>query len=232
MPFIRINETVTRGRARAQDFDILRNQMDSLLTFAAAQSTLAEENTQLRGLLSLRNREPSRFVATTIIRSGTSGAENVFQVDAGSEAGVLRFGPVMTEVGLLGQIQEVYSHRALGFDWSHREFRVSAMTVDGRIHGLVQSQPGTFREQDRMVLRGTAYLSELEVGTELVTSGRGGTYPRGIRIGWVSEVAETLAGWSHSYYVDPAVYPGQVTHALVGAGPIRSFPFEPEEPSR
>ena len=30
--------------------------------------------------------------------------------------------------------------------------------------------------------------------------------------------AEASAGWSRSYYVEPAVYPGAVTHALVHIG--------------
>ncbi len=217
-PFISVNALLTRTQARARDFDTLRAQMDTTMALVAAQRTLAEENRQLRGVLSLRDRAPSRLVPATVIRSGTSGSGSVFHLDAGSIDGVRPFNAVITETGLLGQVQEVFPDYSLAYDWSHPDFRVSAMTPDGRDHGLVEAARGAFREQDRLILGGTAYLSDLEPGTELLTSGRGGAFPRGIPIGRIAGVAETSAGWSKSYFVDPVVYPGAVTHAVADVG--------------
>ncbi len=214
-PLLEINGAIARTRERALDFNILRAQMDSVTGLVAAGRTLAEENRQLREVLALLERESHNVQPVTVIRTGTPGAESVFLVDAGSDDGISAFNAVATEAGLLGQVQEVYPGRAVAFDWSDRDFRASAMTADGRAHGLIEAVRGDFREQDRLVLRGTAYLSDLSPGEELLTSGRGGTFPRGIRIGWVAGPAEASAGWSRSYYVDPAVYPGAVTHALV-----------------
>ena len=214
-PLLDINGTITRMRERALDFNVLRAQMDSVTGLVAAGRTLAEENRQLREALGLAERERHQVRAATVIRTGTPGAESVFLLDAGSDDGVRSFNAVATEAGLLGQVQEVFSGRSVGFDWSHRDFRASAMTPDGRTHGLVEAVRGGFREQDRLILRGTAYLADLRHGEELLTSGRGGTFPRGIRIGWIAEPAEASAGWSRSYYVEPAVHPGAATHALV-----------------
>ena len=214
-PFIEINGTIARARERALHFDILRSQIDSLVAPVAAQRTLAEENRQLRSLLGLKHRASRRVAPATVIRVGTAGSESTFHLNAGSDRGIGPFDAVVTEGGLLGQVQEVSTRSAVGHDWSHRDFRVSAMTPDARAHGLVEAVRGRFREQDRLVIRGTAYLSNLRPGDELVTSGRGGTFPRGIRIGWIVGPAEASAGWSRSYHVEPAVYPGAVTHALV-----------------
>lgn len=214
-PLLWANGTLTRTEARARDFDVLRAQMDSVVTSLVAQGTLAEENRQLRGLLELKERSPSRFVAATVVRASTFGSESVFHLDVGARDGIGRFGSVITEGGLLGQVQEVRASSATGFDWSHIAFRVSAMTPDGEFHGLVEPDRGAFREQDRLIMRGTVFLSDLEPGTEIITSGRGGTFPRGIRIGRIASVAETSQGWSKSYYLNPAVHPGSVTFALV-----------------
>lgn len=214
-PLLEINGAIARMGERALDFNVLRAQMDSVTALVARGRTLAEENRQLREALALRELQPHDVRAVTVIRTGTPGAESTFLLDAGADDGVRAFNAVATEAGLLGQVQEVFSGRAVGFDWSHRDFRASAMTSDGRAHGLVQAVRGGFREQDRLILRGTAYLSDVSPGEELLTSGRGGTFPRGIRIGWIAGPAEASAGWSRSYYVDPAVYPGAATHALV-----------------
>lgn len=222
-PFIAVNGMITRAEARARDFDVLRAQMDSSMALIARQRTLAEENRQLRGVLSLRERMPSRFVAVTVVRTGTFGSESVFHIDVGQELGIRPFNAVVTEGGLLGQVQEVFPGYALAYDWSHPDFRVSAMTVDGQEHGIIEVARGEFRAQDRLVLRGASFLSDLPDGAELVTSGRGGAFPRGIRIGRLSGVAETSAGWSKSYYVIPSVYPGEATHAVVDMGMDRSL---------
>lgn len=214
-PFVALNGAVARAKARALDFEVLRVQTDSLLTWVASQRTLAEENRQLRALLGLSGQPREHLVAATVIRPGGSDTGSVFYLDAGRRDGVRRFDAVVTEAGLLGQVQDVRARRATAFDWSHPDFRVSAMTVDGQVHGLVEPARGQYREQDLLVLRGTAYLSDLERGDELVTSGRGGAFPRGIRIGWVTAEADVSAGWSRSYYVEPTVYPGSVTYALV-----------------
>lgn len=217
-PFIEVQLIVVRARARARDYLTVRAQLDSALTFVASATTLAEENRQLRGHLDLVERSPSRLMAASVIRSGTSGSSSVFRLDAGATDGIRAFDAVVTDLGLLGQVQEVGPESSMGYDWSHPDFRVSAMTADGQAHGLVEAARGQFREQDRLVLRGTAYLSNLQRGSEIVTSGRGGAYPRGIRIGRVADVAETSAGWDISYYIEPAVYPGTATYAAVHIG--------------
>ena len=217
-PFIEVQLLVVRTRARARDYLTIRAQLDSALTFVASGTTLAEENRQLRGILALSERSPSRLLAASVIRSGTSGSSSVFRLNAGSADGIEPFDAVITDLGLLGQVQEVGEVSSMGYDWSHPDFRVPAMTTDGQAHGLVEAARGEFREQDRLVLRGTAYLSNLQRGAEILTSGRGGAYPRGIRIGWVEEVAEASAGWDISYYIVPAVYPGTATYAHVHIG--------------
>lgn len=214
-PFTELHAVLAGMRARARDFDILRAQMDSAMGFVAAHATLAEENRQLREILLLGQRPGVRYLPTTIMRTGTSGTGSVFRVAAGAGQGVASFHAVVTDLGLLGQVQQVQTDYALAIDWSHPEFRVSAMTSDGESHGIIEPERGRFREQDRLVLSGVDFLAELEPGTEVLTSGRGGAFPRGIRVGWVAGVAETLAGWSRSYYITPSVYPGAVTYAAI-----------------
>jgi len=214
-PFIAIDVAITQVQSRARDYDVLRAQMDSAMGFVATHRTLAEENRQLRSILLLGDRPEVRYIPAAITRPTTSGSASVFRVGAGTDRDVPPFSAVVTDGGLLGQVQQVHNGYSVAFDWSHPGFRASAMTTDGFNHGIVETEQGQFREQDRLVIRGVHFLSDLDPGTEILTSGRGGTFPRGVRIGWVAGVAETLAGWSKSYYVTPAVYPGAVTYAAV-----------------
>ena len=214
-PFILAQEGLVRRSIHAEDTEVLQARLDSLEAVIANSNTLAEENGRLRRLLTLSNRNPAQYVAASVIRSGTPGSESMFMLDVGTRSGVTRDSPVIMGRGLLGVVREAHATRATAMDWTHPQFRVSAMTVDGSIYGMVQATPGRFREADRLLLNWVPFRQELEPGVDLVTSGLGGVYPRGIPIGVVIEESAAQEGWQRSYWLRPFVSPGEATHVNV-----------------
>ena len=214
-PFILAQEALVRRSIHAEDTEVLQARLDSLEVVIANSNTLSEENTRLRSLLDLSDRNPAQYVAASVIRSGSPGSESLFVLDVGTRQGVTRDSPVMTDGGLLGVVRAAGATSATGWDWTHPQFRASAMTEDGSIYGLVQASPGRFREADRLLLDGVPFQEELEPGVTLVTSGLGGVYPRGIPIGVVIEESEAQEGWRRSYWLRPFVSPGEATHVQV-----------------
>jgi rod shape-determining protein MreC len=214
-PFIATQERLTEARANAEHIDYLEAELDSLSSVVATQSALADENRTLREMLGLAERARPAFVPTTVLRPGTPGSESMFLVDVGSDQGVRVGAPVVSARGLVGVIRESRAGSAVGMDWTHPDFRVSAMVVDGTTFGIVENVRGTFREQDRLMLNGTAYHEDVSPGTLVVTSGLGGVFPRGIPVGRVESTAEVQGTWRKSYWLTPAVEPGSVTHVLV-----------------
>jgi rod shape-determining protein MreC len=204
------------------DADALQAERDSLYALVAAQAPLTEENRRLRALLGLQARAEPHFIPAEVIRVGLTGAESTFLINAGSEAGVVIGSPVVGAGGLLGVVWEVDRHTAHAIDWTHPEFRVSAMAASGDAYGIVEPRRGRFREEDLMVLSGAPFHSDIRPGERIVTSGRGGIYPRGIPIGIVLGIEDADTGWRKSYLLRPAARPEAVTHALVaipGDGP-------------
>ena len=214
-PFVMTQEGLARRRVHAAETEVLQQQLDSLAAVLSDQTTLAEENDRLRRLLDLSRRLSSTYVAASVIRPGTPGSESMFLLDVGGRRGVVAYTPVIMGRGLLGVVRESRENNAVGMDWTHPEFRASAMTLDGAVYGMVQATRGLFREADRLLLDGIPFHQELAPGTVLVTSALGGVYPRGIPIGTVMEEAESRAGWRRSYWLRPFVSPGEATHVLV-----------------
>lgn len=198
-------------RLRVQD---LRAERDSLSARVLSLQNVAEENARLRELLQLAERDSTVFVPANLYVVGRMGeqVERSFVVDVGSAAGVRRENPVVALAGLVGVIRAAGKEQATGDFWTHPEFRVSAMTEDGRVFGIIRSLPGT---PYLMRLDGAPYQLELEMGTRLVTSGQGGVFPRGIPIGTVAALTSAEAGWSKSYDVRPAVYPDETREVMV-----------------
>ncbi len=214
-PFIWTQDLLRQTRVRAAEIDELQLQLDSTLAVVSSQRTLLEENLRLRALLDLRERGGAAFRSASVVRPGTHGSESMFLLDVGGEDGVRVNQPVVMAEGLVGVIREVGPNSSLAMDWTHPDFRVSAMTLDGETYGIVETARGAFREEDRLLLNGVPYHTSIAAGVPVVTSGRGTVYPRGILVGTVLELAETEAGWRRSYWLEPAVRPQRATHVLV-----------------
>lgn len=220
-PFIFTQERLAESRVRADQIERLQSELDSIIEITATQSTLAGENRELRELLGLSERAGPKLLPATVLRPGTPGSESMFIVDVGAEDGVQEDAPVVSAHGLVGKIVEVRPRNAVGMDWTHPDFRASAMLVDGSASGIVENVRGAFREADRLMLNGTPYHETVPEGALIVTSGLGGIYPRGIPVGRIEGTAEVQGQWLKSYWLRPAVEPGLVTHVLVETAPDR-----------
>lgn len=214
-PFLALQEGLARARARASDVDVLMTRVDSLSAILTTQTVLQEENETLRELLDLRDRLGPGFRSATVLRPGTAGSESMFLLDVGREDGIEVGSPVLGPGGLVGVVRDVGPRSAVGMDWTHPEFRASGMVPGADVYGIVENRRGAFREEDRLVLTGTAYNEVVLDGTPVVTSGLGGVYPRGIPIGTIDGVADYQGDWRKSYWLRPQVLIGAVTHVLV-----------------
>ena len=214
-PFVITQENIVRRRVHIKETEVLQQQLDSISSILSGQNNLAEENDHLRTLLNLSEKLLPTYVAASVVRPGIQGSEGMFLLDVGRDHGVIYNSPVIMGQGLVGIVKESRDNNSLGMDWTHPEFRVSAMTLDGTVYGIVRANQEIFRESDRLLIDGIPFYQELDPGTILVTSSLGGIYPRGIPIGTVVEQAESHAGWRRSYWLRPFVPPGKATHVLV-----------------
>jgi rod shape-determining protein MreC len=227
-PFLGLQSAVVGARVRATAVERLQARLDSATARLMASSTLEEENRRLRALLGLTGRVAPEWRPARVLRPGTQGSESIFLLDRGSQDGLRQWAPVVTPEGLAGMVLKVQKETAVGMDWTHPDFRASAMSEDGRVYGFVEARRGIFREQDRLLLTNTPFSTRLDSGTVILTSGVGGVFPRGIALGRVVEEAEAEGGWRTSYWLQPFVQPGDLVHVLVARGPAEAAPAGPD----
>jgi len=212
-PVLAMQQGAIERNARFDDPVRLRAERDSLATFLVGQATLASENRHLRELLGLRERLPRSFVPAEIVRVPERASEGFFQLTAGSSAGVVPGASIVTAEGLVGLVREVDEGISFGLDWMHPEFRVSAMTVEGDIYGILE--PRMIEGEPVLLLTGTPRHVELDADALIVTSGHGGIYPRGIPVGVVMGPEGNEEGWQRNYLVRPLVSPSEMTYVLI-----------------
>ena len=133
-PFIATQARLVAAWDNRVQVAVLRQQLDSLAASLSTQAALRDENRTLRNLLDLAERVEPSFKATSVLRGGTPGSESMFIVQLGSRDGITMGAPVVSRHGLVGRILEVREEISLGMDWTHPDFRASAMLENGRYH--------------------------------------------------------------------------------------------------
>jgi rod shape-determining protein MreC len=209
-------ELLRSSRARLRR---LVAERDSALVMALRTEAVSEENQRLRELLALRDRLAGRAVAAEVLRQSGPTVGVALVLSVGSAAGVRPLTPVVAPGGLLGVVRSVDPEYSVAVLWTHPDFRVSAMTLDGSVFGLVSPAAATGPETMLLQLTGVPYRDMVAVGTRLYTSGFGGVYPRGIPIGDVLGVAQEQEGVSRTYIIRPSVHPGAVAHVILLVAP-------------
>jgi rod shape-determining protein MreC len=204
-------------------------ERDSAVVAAAAAAGLRAENDDLRALLSLQERVgPAGFVPGEVLHQPLPTDGHTLLLSVGQRDGVRAFMPLVASEGLVGVVARAGATSSIAHTWAHAEFRVSAVTENGAVLGIVA--PFSKFDPSLAVLefRGVAYRDTVPDGTLIITSGLGGVYPRGIPIGRVRGVRREELGWERVYQVIPLVNLGSVSHVLVLTSPVgESLPADP-----
>lgn len=208
-------ELIKNARVR---YTALVAQRDSAIVAAQGIDALREENERLRESLALSRRIASPHRGAEVLHQALPTDGYTLVLSIGASDGVRPMAPVVAPGGLIGVIRSVEANTAVAAVWAHPEFRVSAMTLDGSVFGIIAPRGSDGPNEMFLELRGVPYRESVLPGTVVYTSGLGGSgglYPRGIPIGDVVGVAEEREGWSRTYIVRPRVHPGSVSHVIV-----------------
>ena len=150
---------------------------------------LKRQNEVLKGMVDFsKNNDKYKYIGTNII--GKSGDSFVagYTIDKGSEDGIKKDYIVISPEGLVGVVTEVYSN------WSKIQTLLNEnVAVAAIVEGETNSGDGIvkgYRNSNHMEVEITnlPMNSSIKKGDVVVTSGLGGYYPKGIRIGEVTSV--------------------------------------------
>ncbi len=131
-------------------------------------------------------------------------------LDRGRSRGVRSGMPVVTDRGVVGLVTATTAHAARGMLLLDRESAIDAIVQRSRARGIVRGT-GTQELEFVFVVRG----DDVRQGDEVITSGVGGVYPKGLRIGTVRSVEADEELLLHTARVEPAVDFGRLEQVFV-----------------
>lgn len=223
--------------------DLLSNPSD-VATLRVRISNLEAENAQLQqeiialreqlaeyeilaALLEYARTQPeSSYLAATVIGRDVSPFLRSIWIEAGSDNGIRRGMPVVTERGLAGRVVDVYAtvSRVQLITDPSAAVSVSIRSQDARADGLMAALPNGDLEIDMI-----EQDAQINPGDLVLTSGLGGTFPADVPIGQIVSVTKRDYELFQKAAVEPRVLFDQLEIVLVITN-FRPLPFTEPSP--
>jgi rod shape-determining protein MreC len=165
---------------------------------------------QLQRIAQMRREFEVPLLPARVVGQDASAWSNALLLDRGRSAEVRSGMPVLVDQGLVGLVNATTPHAARAMLVLDRRSAVDAMIQRSRARGLVRGLGGDELEFVFMV-RG----DDVQVGDEVITSGVGGVYPKGIRVGTITSVNAEREQLLHTARVGPAVDFGRLEQVFV-----------------
>jgi rod shape-determining protein MreC len=183
-------------------------------------SALREENLQYREALvasgrlqriaEMRDEFDTPMLPMEVIGQDVSPWFRSVLLDRGRDHGVRAGMPVITDAGVVGLVTATSEHAGRTMLLLDRQSAIDGIVQRSRARGIVRGR-GTDRLEFEFVVSG----EDVEVGDVVISSGLGGVYPKGLRIGEVVEVLASEYGLTHKALLRPAVDFGRLEQVFV-----------------
>ena len=178
----------------------LREQNESLQGELHRYREAYLEQDRLRALLGFRSLHFPDAVPAEVQGVDPSLWAEAVMINKGSEHRLQKDSAVVTHLGLVGHVVELTPRSATVLMLTDRRSAVDAMIQRTRARGIIFG-----KSQRLLTFRYVSVRDTVEVGDEIISSGLGDIYPKGIRIGTVISVRPQRYGLFYEIDVRPAV---------------------------
>lgn len=170
----------------------------------------ALETLRLQRMLALRENQSTGFVAARVVGKDATSWFKTLLVDQGSLAGVRRNLPVVSPDGLVGRVVEVTPTTAKVQLVTDPMSAAGVLIQRTRVTGIVSGNLGS-----GLRIRYLPLLADVVADDEVVTSGMGGVFPKGIPLGRITAVERKSGALFQEAVLTPAVDLSRLEEVLI-----------------
>lgn len=207
----------------------LRSENESLKTrISVLQNQLTSyqeafvENQQLRRLLDFKKTTGYQTIAAQVVVHDLTGWFQTLMVDKGFSDGVGADMPVVNEEGVIGRILDVSNHYSRVLLITDQGSAVDAIDERNRVRGILSG-----KDVNGCVLKYVSANLDIEEGDLMITSGKDGIFPKGLKLGIVHSVYKDPASMFQRIDVKPLVQLSTLEEVLIiKRGKIEMGPLE------
>ena len=159
---------------------------------------IEKENDRLKAVLNYMEQQKNTMVAARVVGEDVKNWFKCIIVDKGRSSGIREKMPVVTAKGLVGQTVEISKWHTKVMVMNDTNSSIDVYVEGKNTRGMLE---GT--GQNKLKLKYIRRNDEIEPGDKLVTSGKDGIYPKGLKAGLVIKVDRDKSG----IFIDVDVMP-------------------------
>lgn len=197
---------------------VLKEENDRLHRELRQAQELQDENRRLTELLGYKKNHSDLILHPAQVVAREGSYQNFFMLlDQGTEAGIEKEMPVLDSRGLMGIVRESWSGGSKVQLINDSNFAVGALVrrSGSRANGVLEGNtdhPNTPR------LINLSSDADVQIGDEIITSGLGGLYPKGLLIGQVVSIHKDEGGLLKAAWIEPAAQINKTEEVFVLTG--------------
>ncbi|MDA3970555.1 MAG: rod shape-determining protein MreC [Desulfobulbaceae bacterium] len=188
----------------------LRAELDKSLLANQEYREAMAANVRLHKLLDFKESIQSPTITTQIIGRDPSLWFHTLTIDRGAGDGIEKGMPVVTVEGVVGQILETSRTSSKVLLAHDQNSAVNALIQKNRVQGIIKGR-GAQEYHLQYVLKN----ADVSQGDIIITSGLGGSFPKGIPIATVTKVTKTRRGMFQKVEAEPTVNFSQLEYLIV-----------------
>lgn len=186
--------------AADKENNILRKRVVELENTIYQLEELKRENDRLKELLRFGQEIPREKVLAQIVGWDSSSQFRVLRLNKGKDDGIVLKSSVVTHQGLIGHVYRLTAHHADVITILDQNMRVDAIVDRTRSHGIIEGFSPTL-----CVMKYVTRTEPVSVGDQVITSGLGNIYPKGLKVGTISRIERESYGITQLIEVTPSV---------------------------
>lgn len=200
-----------------EENDKLKAENIKLQNQLVGYSTYKTQNEQLKQELNFKNEhEQYNYVGADIIGQSGGSFYDGYVINRGSDSGIKQDMIVITGNELVGIVTEVYSNWAKVQTIASSNTAVAAsIEQTNEVSGIVRGYNDAASREPLAQIYNLPMNSSIKAGDTVLTSGLGGIYPAGIRIGSVANVNTDNVKVSKSAIIKPFANFASLTQVVV-----------------
>lgn len=194
----------------SKENDKLHKKISKLNNKIFTLSEINKENLRLKSLLEFGKDIQRKKVLAQVVGWDASNEFKVLKINKGSNHGLKLLAPVITMNGLVGYIYSLSPNFSEILTILDQNNHVDAIVDRTRSHGIVEGI-NEFKCRMKYVLRN----EPVKEGDEVLTAGLGEIYPKGIKVGKVSDISKKNHDLVQKIEIIPSVDFARLEEVLV-----------------
>lgn len=194
----------------SKENNVLKKQISRLESDLTSMEEMRKENLRLKRLLSFTDEQPYTKIMAQVVGWDSANEFKVIRLNKGTKHGIKTMSPVVTDHGLVGYVYRATDNYSDVLTILDQNNRVDIVVERTRTHGIVE---GVFNF--KCALKYITRNEPVEVGDKLITAGVGGIYPKGLKVGMITDITKENFGMTLSIEVVPSVDFDKLEEVLV-----------------